>query len=59
MAYLCDGTHAFIHDCVKYKHPQFDVVTYIITKYFTMVSRITMLMCSSIAYLFHDTQNFT
>ena len=38
MASLSDGTHAFIHDCVRCKHPQFDVVTCIVTKYFMMVN---------------------
>ena len=37
MACLFNGTHAFIRDCVSYRHPALGVVTCIIVKYFIKV----------------------
>ena len=41
MAILQNGTHAFINDCVTYYHPDFDVVTCCIIKYFMKVGLYT------------------
>ena len=37
MACLFNGTHAFIRDCVSYRHPALGVVTCIIVQYFIKV----------------------